>query len=285
MEKSILHILSGKEKKITADETVLQSLPHKNFRFANPFIVLHHVAPHAIKAGGKMRIHPHPHRGFAPVTFQLQGEGYHRDSMGHNNLVAAGDVQWMFAGKGLLHSEGPSQEFLNKGGNFELIQVWINVPQINKWDEPFYQSAKKAKLPRVIEQEGVNLKIASGVYNGVNGPMKSYTPVITIVGEMDEGKELELKATPGYWTLLYIAHGKVVINNKEEITEHTLLIFEKENERFTVKANSDVQLLFLSAEPIDEPVAAKDNYVMNTADEVQQAADDYANGLFGSLES
>ncbi|MBX3252502.1 MAG: pirin family protein [Chitinophagaceae bacterium] len=285
MEKAILHVLEGREKQITADETVLQPLPHKDFRFANPFIVLHHGAPHSIKAGGQVRIHPHPHRGFAPVTFQLRGEGYHKDSMGHNNIVRAGDVQWMFAGKGLLHSEGPSQDFLNTGGTFEFIQLWINVPQANKWDEPFYQSAKKGDMPAILKQEGVNLRLASGIYEGAAGPMKSYTPVISIIGEMEEGKEVQLYATPGYWTLLYIAHGSIIINNKKQVAGHNLVIFEKENESIALKATSDTQLLFLSAEPIDEPVAAKDNYVMNTPGEIQQAVEDYANGLFGTLES
>lgn len=285
MQKSILHILHGREKKITAEETVLQPLPHQDFRFANPFIVLHHAAPHTIQAGGKMRIHPHPHRGFAPVTFQLQGEGYHKDSAGHNNIVQAGDVQWMFAGKGLLHSEGPTQDFLNTGGTFEIIQLWINVPKAYKWDEPFYQCAKKEELPAVLQQEGVNMRLASGTYEEATGPMKSYTPIISIVGEIQNGKEVKFHAHPGYWTLLYVAHGSILVNNKENIAEHNLIVFEKENEDIIVKAGKDAQLLFLSAEPINEPVSAKDNYVMNTAEEIQQAMNDYANGLFGTLES
>lgn len=284
MQKSILHILEGREKKITDEETVLQSLPHKDFRFASPFIVLHHIAPHFIAPGKKMRIHPHPHRGFAPVTFQLQGEGYHKDSAGHNNVVKAGDVQWMFAGKGLLHSEGPTQAFLDKGGNFELIQLWINVPKANKWDEPSYQSARNEELPVVLKNEGVHLRLASGKYDGLTGPMKSYTPITAIIGEVDKAKEIALKAIPGYWTLLYVAHGSVIINNTEEITEHKLVVFEKENDSITIKAESNAQILFLSAQPIDEPVAAKDNYVMNTAEEIQQAIDDYSKGLFGTLD-
>ncbi|MGN6491401.1 MAG: pirin family protein [Agriterribacter sp.] len=283
MQKAILHILEGREKKITEEETVLQPLPHKDFRFANPFIVVHHIAPHFIPPGKKMRIHPHPHRGFAPVTFQLQGEGYHKDSAGHNNVVKAGDVQWMFAGKGLLHSEGPTQEFLNSGGTFEIIQLWINVPKSNKWDEPFYQSARKEELPAVLKKEGVHLRLASGEYEGATGPMKSFTPITAIIGEVEKAKEIQLKAIPGYWTLLYVAHGSVVINN-QEITEHRLVVFEKENDSVTITAASNAQLLFLSAEPIDEPIAAKDNYVMNTPEEIQQAMDDYNKGLFGTLE-
>lgn len=283
MKKKIAHILKGREKKITDTETVLQPLPHADFRFANPFIVVHHVKPEYISPGKKMRIHPHPHRGFAPVTFMLQGEGYHKDSAGHSHTVKAGDVQWMFAGKGLLHSEGPTQEFLDKGGYYELIQLWINVPAKNKADEPFYRFAGGKDLQPLPAAQGVDLRLASGSYNGLKGPIENYTEVISITGTMKAGSQTTLTAKPGYWTLLYIAHGNAQVNGSE-IAEHHLLVFDKEGDTIDIEAGADVKLLYLSAEPIDEPVAAKDNYVMNTQEEIQQAMDDYKNGLFGSLD-
>lgn len=282
MKKSIEHILLGREKLITKEEKVLQPLPHKDFRFANPFIVIHHLGPDIIRPGQELRIHPHPHRGFSPVTFQLQGEGYHKDNAGHDEVVRAGDAQWMFAGKGILHSEGPTQRMLSEGGVQELIQVWINVPKARKWDEPFYQSAPKSVQPEVLQQDGVLLRLVSGSYEGKTGPLKSFTPVISITGSIQKGKQVQLAATPGYWTLLYVIHGAVNIN-QESIGEHHLVVFQKENEEVIITAEEDTQVLFLSAEPIDEPVAAKDNFVMNTQAETEQAIEDYKNGLFGSL--
>jgi redox-sensitive bicupin YhaK (pirin superfamily) len=282
MKKKIQHILAGREKQITKEDTVRQPLPHMDFRFANPFIVLHHMGPKVITPGQELRIHPHPHRGFAPVTFQLQGEGYHKDSAGHDGVIKAGDVQWMFAGKGLLHSEGPTALLLKEGGVQELIQLWINVPKANKWDEPSYQAATKAQQPQVLQQEGVNLRLATGNFDGKTGPIKSFTPVISIVGEVEQGKQVQLTATPGYWTLLYIAKGTVNVN-QEAVDQYNLIVFEKGNEEIILTAEKDAQILFLSAEPIEEPVAAKDNFVMNTAEEVEQAITDYENGLFGSL--
>ena len=282
MKKKIQHILMGREKQITREESVLQSLPHKDFRFANPFIVIHHKLPAVIPPGSNFRIHPHPHRGFAPVTFILQGEGYHKDNAGHDEIVKAGDVQWMFAGKGILHSEGPSRSISENGGMQEFLQLWINVPKANKWDEPTYQSARKDQLPKVLEQEGVNLRLASGEYDGKTGPMKTYTPVILVIGEISRGRRLQLNATPGYWTLLYVVKGRINAN-MESVNQYNLIVFEKENDEIIVCAEEDVQLLFLSAEPIDEPVAAKDNFVMNTREETEQAITDYKNGVFGSL--
>lgn len=283
MQKKIEHILAGREKQITKEQTVRQPLPHKDFRFANPFIVLHHLGPETIAAGGELRIHPHPHRGFAPVTFQLQGEGYHRDSAGHEGMIRAGDVQWMFAGKGILHSEGPSPELLRKGGTQELVQLWVNVPAAHKWEEPFYQSATPAQQPAVLQQEGVSLRLASGSYEEKTGPLQSFTPVISIIGSIQKGKRVQFTATPGYWTLLYIIKGVITLNC-ETVGQYNLIVFEKENDEIIVTAEEDTQLLFLSAQPIDEPVAAKDNFVMNTAGEIEQAMEDYKNGTFGSLD-
>lgn len=282
MKKAIEHILLGREKQIIKEETVLQPLPHKDFRFANPFIVLHHMLPKYIQPGSQLRIHPHPHRGFAPVTFMLQGEGYHKDNAGHDETVKGGDVQWMFAGKGLLHSEGPTQNFLDNGGVNEFIQLWVNVPAANKWDAPSYQAATKEQLPKVLEQEGVSFRLASGGYENKTGPIKSFTPVISMIGEIEKGKRVQFAATPGYWTLLYVVNGRINVN-METVNEHHLIIFEKENDEIIVCAEENAQLLFLSAQPIDEPVAAKDNFVMNTVAEIEQAMEDYKNGKFGIL--
>lgn len=282
MKKKIKHILLGREKQITREDSVRQPLPHMDFRFANPFIVLHHLGPKQIEPGQQLRIHPHPHRGFAPVTFMLQGEGYHKDSAGHNETVKAGDAQWMFAGKGILHSEGPTQELSTQGGAQELLQLWVNVPAANKFDEPSYQSATKEQQPLVLEQDGVSLRLVSGQFDGKTGPLQSITPVISVVGEIAKGKTVQIAATPGYWTLLYIVKGCLSVN-LETVNQYNLVVFEKDNEEIILSAEEDTQILFLSAEPIDEPVAAKDNFVMNTAEEIEQAMADYKSGVFGSL--
>ncbi|MBC7937521.1 MAG: pirin family protein [Rhizobacter sp.] len=282
MQKKIEYILQGKAKQITKEETVLQPLPHMDFRFANPFIVLHHKLPETIAAGSERRIHPHPHRGFSPVTIVLQGEGYHKDNAGHDETVVEGDVQWMFAGKGLLHSEGPSDKILKNGGVQEFIQLWINVPKANKLDEPFYQAAKKEDQPKVLEQDGADLKLSAGTYDGKTGPLRSFTPVTIVSGSISGGTRLLFPAMPGYWTLIYISQGKLCVN-QETVEEHHLIVFEKENDEIMVCAEADTQILFLSAQPIDEPVAAKDNFVMNTMEEVNQAMEDYKSGLFGTL--
>lgn len=282
MKKKIEHILFGREKKITEEETVRQSLPNKDFRFASPFIVVHHGGPSIIKPGQQSRIHPHPHRGFAPYTFMLQGEGFHRDNAGNDEVIKAGGVQWMFAGKGILHSEGPTPELLRDGGVSEMIQLWINVPRAHKMEKSFYQAASKEELPHVLQQEGVDFRLASGDYEGKTGPIENFTPLISMIGEVNAGKQVLFRATPGYWTLLYVVKGTVVVND-QTVTPYNLVVFSQDETDIEVSATEDAQLLYLSAEPIDEPVAARDNFVMNTVEEVEQAMADYKNGLFGEL--
>lgn len=283
MQKKIAYILNGREKQITPEEKVLQPLPHKDFRFANPFIVLHHRVPENIRPGAQLRIHPHPHRGFAPVTFMLQGEGYHKDNAGHDATVKAGDVQWMFAGKGILHSEGPGRDFLQHGGMYEFIQLWINVPQQYKLSEPFYQSVTKDNLPKITPEAGVEFRLASGQYENVAGPLKSFTPVTMMIGEAENCAQIQLNATENYWTLIYVVRGKMLINC-ETVNAHQLIVFEKENEEIFFSMSGGTQILFLSAEPIEEPVAARDNFVMNTPEEIDQAMEDDKNGRFGTLD-
>jgi len=273
MQKKITHILKGREKEIAPGQIVLQPLPHAEFRFANPFIVLHHMLPQTIAPGSQIRLPMHPHRGFSPelrschwqelvrnlrssVALQLQGEGFHLDNAGNEGVIGPGDVQWMFAGKGILHSEGPTSHLLQHGGVQELIQLWINAPAAHRPDEPFYQFAPKDLQPAVLEQEGVHLRLASGHYEDATGPLKSFTPTILISGEISKNHRVQLTAIPGYQTLLYVINGSICVN-AETINQHHLIVFEKENDELIVTAKEDTRLLYLSALPIDEPVAAR----------------------------
>ncbi|NIG54597.1 pirin family protein [Chitinophaga sp. Cy-1792] len=286
MEKKILHVLEGREKKITDTEVVRQSLPTAQFRFANPFIVVHHMPAKFYAAGSpEERLHPHPHRGFAPVTFMLQGQGFHRDNAGNAMTVTAGDVQWMFAGKGILHSEGPSEEFLKEGGNYELLQLWFNVPAAHKFEDPYYQYIKGADMPHIPAHPGVHLKLVGGEYEGLKGPLQNFTPITAIWGSLDAGTAVSLQAKRGYWTLLYVVDGNVLVNGTS-VNGYHLVVLDKDdpNADVHIQATEATRILYLNAEPINEPVAAKDNFVMNTNEEIEQAFADYKNGLFGTLE-
>jgi len=139
------------------------------------------------------------------------------------------------------------------GGVQELIQLWINVPASIKWDEPFYQSATPEQQPPVLQQDGVDLRLASGHYDGLTGPLKSFTPIVTISGSIRKGKRVQFTATPGYWTLLYIAKGTACVN-QETIATYHLVVFEQANDEIILSAEEDIQVLFLSGEPISDGI-------------------------------
>jgi len=282
MNKQLDHILDARQKDI-GEEVILQPLPHKDFRFANPFIVLHHLPARTIAPNSPQeRISPHPHRGFAPVTFMFQGEGYHKDSKGNAGVIKAGEVQWMFAGSGLLHSEGPSKKLLRDGGNYEFVQLWVNVPAKHKWDDPYYQQVTADQMPDVLTGDGVHLKIASGNYHGVQGPIRSFTPVTSIFGSIEGGNIVDIVAEENNWTLLYILEGRTLINDVP-VHAHQLVVFSKAGTGIHIITEASTKLVYLSATPIDEPVAAKGNIVMNTQEEIEQAEQDYTAGRFGEL--
>ncbi len=282
---NILHILPAKEKQIEGLK-VMQPFPTIGFRYeANPFILLHHGVPVIFNPGDTSeRVPPHPHRGFAPVTFLYDGEHFHRDSLGNNDVIKAGGAQWMNSNKGLLHSEGPTEDFLKKGGKYQLLQLWVNIPKKHKWDDPIYQNIHAADMPKIEPQDGVVLHLVSGEYNGKIGPAKIYSPIISMMGSAKKGKEWIFNVNPDYWSLLYIVEGIVRINDTDYINQHSLVVFDKGGDTIKVEAQADVRFLFLSAKPLDEPVVPKEVYVMNTIEEIEQAKADYRNGKFGELD-
>lgn len=282
---NIYRILPAKEKQIEGLK-VMQPLPTIGFKYeANPFILLHHSVPVIFLPDATSdRVPPHPHRGFAPVTFLFDGQHFHRDSLGNNDIIEAGGVQWMNSNKGLLHSEGPTEAFLKKGGKYQLVQLWINIPKKNKWDEPVYQNIPKETMPILSSENDVVLRLVSGQYKDQTGPAKIYSPIISIMGSAKKTKKMMFEVNPDYWNLLYIIEGELSINDTESVNQHHLIVFEKGGNQIELQAQTDSRFLFLSAEPLDEPVVPKEVYVMNTIEEIEQAKTDYKNGKFGILD-
>ncbi|RAI99682.1 hypothetical protein LX64_04224 [Chitinophaga skermanii] len=285
MRKNIVHILPATER-ITGEKIiVLETLPNEAFN-ANPFIRLQHHPPADIPACSQYeRLRPHPHRGFALVTFMLQGESFHKDSDGNDAIIKPGDVQYMFAGKGLLHSEGPSAQYIECGGPYEYIQLWLNVPAEHKLDPPTYQRAVKAAIPSAIDDLGVNIRLPMGNYQSMQAPIQTFTPTTALFGELVNNHDILLTVPSGEHTLLYVANGSVTINDDEDnlITEHHLVVFESENNEVKITADGSAQILFLSAMPLQEPIQVSGNFVMNTEEEIKQAYSDEIEGNYGEL--
>src|SRR5882724_10552598 len=155
---------------------IKQSLPTRNIRQVDPFLLVHHLLPITIKPGEDIRIPPHPHAGFEVMTYLMDGEFFHRDSRGHEVIAKGGDVNWMTSGNGIVHSEGPSSSFLQAGGKLELLQIWINLPADKKTLPATFHHYDGKELP-VIKTENNHVKVVLGEYEGKRSPVVTQTPM------------------------------------------------------------------------------------------------------------
>ncbi|MFI1743854.1 pirin family protein [Thalassobellus sediminis] len=264
-----------------------QPLPTQNIDMVDPFILLHHYGPyHISKDQNPFDLGPHPHRGFEPITFIFQGEQLHRDSLGNESIVKAGDVQWTTAGRGVIHAEGPSKDFVKQGGYIEGIQLWLNLPAEKKMIPANYQHVKSEDF-RVVasEDEKVNIKIVAGELQAVYGRIQTQTAVNAFVIDAKEGGLYNLEIPKTHQSMLYLVNGSVLVNNSEmlELDKNQIITCNQDGEGIVIEAKADSKLLFLSGEPFNEAVATYGPYVMNTQTEILEAMRDYQAGKMGFL--
>lgn len=264
-----------------------QPLPTQDIEMVDPFILLHHYGPYNIsETNNPFDLGPHPHRGFEPVTFLIQGEQLHRDSLGNESIVKEGDVQWTTAGRGIIHAEGPSKDFVQKGGTLEGIQLWLNLPAEKKMISANYQHAKNEDFKVVIsEDEKVKIQVIAGNLQGKNGRIATQTPVNAFMIDIEEGGNFNIEIDNTQQSMLYLLKGDVFINDSErlELNQNQLIQFNKDGEGFSIKGNEVSKLLFLSGEPFNEKVTSYGPYVMNTQTEIMEAMRDYQMGKMGFL--
>ncbi len=259
---------------------VRQPLPTNSIEQIDPFLLLHHhtgnfkenTDPKNVGVG------PHPHRGFSPVTFIYRGDVHHRDSRNNSSVVKAGGVQWMNAGMGIIHSERPSKELTEKGGTQEIIQLWINTPQSEKMNQPEYQAYQKEDLPKLSNE----LSVVAGKQETITGPAKSEMPIVALMGIVNTGEKVTINA-PFKHSMLYVLNKSVRIVDHGLVEQHNLVVFEEDTNVVELEAESDVKILFLSADPLNEPLATYGPFVMNTQSEIMEAMRDYQMGKMGVL--
>ena len=249
----------------------------------DPFIFLNHhgwqqYPPH----NNGLPFGPHPHRGFETVTFILEGDLMHKDSSGASSVIKAGGVQWMTAGSGLIHAEISSDEFKEKGGPLEILQLWINLPAKYKMVKPFYKGFQKEDIPVSVWDNGkVTAQIIAGNILGTQGAMQPLTDIHLASLQFREGGRVNFNISKDQTVFLYMVKGKTIING-EEASMHHLIEFSHEGEMIEIKALTDAVILFGYATPFHEPFAAYGPFVMNTQQEIMQAYEDYHAGKFGN---
>jgi redox-sensitive bicupin YhaK (pirin superfamily) len=183
--RNIAKLVKATEERVAPNLVVRRPLPAHDVDYIDPFLLLDHMGPRVIKAGEEGGVPDHPHRGFEPVTFLFEGVVEHKDSQGNHSKISDGDVQWMTAGSGIIHSERMAKELTEKGGTFHGVQLWVNLPAKDKMTKPSYQNIRSETIP-VVEKEGIAIRVIAGELFDKKGPAKTHSPVLALHIKMAE---------------------------------------------------------------------------------------------------
>jgi quercetin 2,3-dioxygenase len=259
---------------------VRRPFPTRSLSHLDPFLLFDHMGP-AEAAPGEAKGTPwHPHRGFETVTYLLEGEAEHLDSMGNRGMLRPGDTQWMTAGSGILHKEGPSAAQQRRGGRTHGLQLWVNLPAAKKMAPPAYQDLRAEQVARA-DSDGAVVRVIAGELFGVVGPGATQTPISYAHVTLHNGATTRTSLPAGHVVLVYPMTGAV------KIADHTLdegVMGVVDGDELTLVGAGDApcEVIVLTGEPIGEPVARYGPFVMNTEAEIRQAFADFDRGLFGS---
>lgn len=259
--------------------------PNMHGGHLSPFIMLDYAAPESFTPTTQRRgVGQHPHKGFETVTIVYDGELEHRDSTGAGGTIGPGDVQWMTAGSGILHEEFHSRAFAAKGGNMEMVQLWVNLPAKDKGVTPGYQTLLDKDIPSVeLPGKAGTVRVIAGDFNGGKGPARTFTPINIWDVRLHRDKTATLTVPESHTLAVVVLAGTIEVNGREIVRTGQLVVLAREGGEVTLEANGDAKLLVLSGEPINEPVVAHGPFVMNTKEEIIQAMVDFQNGKFGEL--
>jgi redox-sensitive bicupin YhaK (pirin superfamily) len=288
--RSVLQIIKSETTQDGDGVTLNRSFPNNYISEFDPFLLLDEMGPMDIKPGKQKGFPDHPHRGFETVTYLLEGKFEHKDSQGHAGIISAGDVQWMTAGSGIIHSEMPEKEFSKNGGKLHGFQLWINLPKNNKMMKPRYQEITQLKIPqRTTKDSNVTVKVIAGESLDVKAVIDTITPIMYLHFKLEPDAIFVQSIPNGYNVFAYVIKGKGFFeldNNSNKIIERgNLVIFDKDGKEVYIQAAKDskdpFELLLIGGIPIREPIARYGPFVMNTQQEIYQAIEDYRSGRLG----
>lgn len=263
----------------------IPSIYRMDMKRMDPFIMLdynskYNFAPSQYPKG----VGVHPHRGFETVTIAYHGSVAHNDSSGGGGVINPGDVQWMTAAKGVLHKEYHEEEFSKKGGAFQMVQLWVNLPAKDKMSEPKYQALESKQFQKYLLADGNGeVEVIAGEYKGIKGAASTFTPVHVYNVRLKKGAQVNISLPANFNTGLVMIEGSAKING-ETAPQDNFVLMDNEGEDFTITASEDTVILVISGEPIGEPIVAHGPFVMNTHKEIIDAFSDYNKGLFGYLD-
>lgn len=263
----------------------IPSVDGMNMKEMDPFIMFDYNSKHHFPASEIPKgVGVHPHKGFETVTIAYQGRVEHGDSSGGGGIIGEGDVQWMTAGAGVLHKEFHETEWSKKGGIFQMVQLWVNLPAAFKNTPAKYQAIANNNITKyTLENDKGFIEVIAGDYKGLKGSATTFSPINMYNIKAKKTAIVNLNFPKNYTTLLLILEGSIKVNNSEIIPTDHLILMNKDGEDFMVEVSEDAVVLVLSGEPLDEPIAHYGPFVMNTEEELHEAFKDFQAGKFGSL--
>jgi quercetin 2,3-dioxygenase len=288
--RSVLQVIKSETTQDGEGVTLNRSFPNSYISEFDPFLLLDEMGPMDLKPGKQKGFPNHPHRGFETVTYLLDGKFEHKDSQGHAGTISAGDVQWMTAGSGIIHSGMPEKEFSKNGGKLHGFQLWVNLPKSSKMVKPRYQEIPSSKIPTGTTKDGnVSVKVIADESLGAKAVINTITPIMYLHFKLEPDASIVQSVPDEYNVFAYVIKGKALFeqsNKNNNIVERgNLVIFDKDGKEVYIQAAKDskdpVELLLIGGIPIREPIARYGPFVMNTQQEIYQAIEDYRSGRLG----
>ena len=255
----------------------------------DPFLLLDEMGPMELGPNEAKGAPDHPHRGFETVTYLVAGSMQHKDSQGHAGILRPGDVQWMTAGGGVVHSEMPQDEFFRTGGRMHGFQLWVNLPRRDKMMRPHYQEISRERIPVVSSPDGkISVRVIAGEAMGANAIIDTRTPIAFLHYTLAPGARIEQPMRREYNIFAYVFAGNGKFgSNKREASAHQMVLFGNDGESVLIDSPAEgiepLELLLIGGIPLREPVVRYGPFVMNTKQEIAQAIEDYQNGKMGQI--
>jgi redox-sensitive bicupin YhaK (pirin superfamily) len=262
---------------------VTRPFPTERLDHLDPFLLLDRMGPVTHGPGEAKGAPDHPHRGFETVTYILEGAIEHEDSQGNRGRIGAGDVQWMTAGSGVIHSELPSEDIRRNGGRLHGFQLWVNLPRADKMMKPRYQELRAAEIPSATSPDGnVHVTVIAGQSLGVRASIDTRTPIMYLHVRLAAGASFTQAIPESYNAFAFVIRGKAAFGERVA-QENDAVLLARDGDEVTIASDSGAELLLIGGVPLNEPVTRYGPFVMNTPGEIRQAMFDYQTGRFGEI--
>jgi len=286
MNRTIKQLIKARSQTEGGGFQIRRALPAPGVRYVDPILMIDEMGPVDYAPGEAIGAPDHPHRGFETVTYMLDGEFEHRDSAGQAGRLQPGDVQWMTAGRGVVHSEMPSARILKEGGRVHGFQIWVNLPAHLKMTAPRYQEVAASQIPEASSADGLaRVRVIAGEALGVTARIDTHTPIVYQHWMLQPGANVDQPVAKDCNALLYVFSGELIASGHLLVDGEMGVLGAGDSVNLSVPASASgtTQLLLLGGVPLGEPVVQHGPFVMNTQQEIAQAIQDYQQGRMGAI--